>query len=177
MWSIIFVVLSVAIVGLILVVRMQPSNFRISRSISMSAPASEVFGQVNDFHNWRNWSPWEKMDPDLKRTYEGAPSGTGSVYSWSGNKKVGEGRMTLVESHPSDRIRIKLEFLKPFKATNTAEFTFQSEGGNTRVEWAMTGANESFMSKAFCMVMNMDKMVGKDFEKGLASMKETVEAK
>src|SRR5258707_7222228 len=106
-------------------VAIQPSDFRITRTGTISAPAADAFTQVNDFHNWQAWSPWAKRDPAMKQTYEGAPSGTGAIYTWSGSKEVGEGRMTITESRPSELIRIKLEFLKPFKATNTAEFTFK----------------------------------------------------
>ncbi len=171
----ILIALAVIVVVFAVVVAMQPADFRIVRTATISAPPPAVFSQVNDFHKWIAWSPWEKLDPALKRTYDGAPEGTGAVYSWVGNKKVGEGRMTLTESRPSDLVRIKLEFIKPFKATHTTEFTFQPEGGQTLVTWSMTGRN-NFMSKAFCLFMNMDKMVGGDFEKGLASMKSVVEA-
>jgi len=141
----------------------------------MSAPASEVFAQVNDFRKWQAWSPWEKQDPNLNRSYEGAPAGSGSIYSWSGNKQVGEGRMTLAESRPSDLIKITIEFLRPFKATNDVEFTFKPEGNQTTVTWSMIG-RKNFLFKAFGLFMNMDKMVGGDFEKGLANMKAMVEA-
>jgi len=171
----ILIAIAVIILALVVVVAMQPADFRIVRTGTMSAPSPAIFAQVNDFHNWLAWSPWEKLDPALKRTYEGAPAGTGAVYSWVGNKKVGEGRMTLTESRPSDLIRIKLEFIRPFKATNTTEFTFKPQDGQTLVTWTMTGRN-NFMSKAFCLFMNMDKMVGGDFEKGLANMKSVVEA-
>ena len=119
-------------------------------------------------------SPWAKLDPSMKKTHEGAPAGTGAIYSWSGNDQVGEGRMTLTESRPSELIRIKLEFMKPFAATNTTEFTFKPEGNQTMVTWSMFGMN-NFIAKAFGLFMNMDKMVGGDFEKGLASMKSVVE--
>jgi hypothetical protein len=134
-----------------------------------------VFALVNDFHKWMAWSPWEGIDPALKRTYEGPPAGTGTIYSWSGNNKVGEGRMTLTESHPGDRILIKLEFLRPFKATNITEFTFKPNGNQTTVTWNMSGRH-NFISKAFCMFMNMDKKVGGDFEKGLGKMKSVAES-
>jgi hypothetical protein len=172
----ILIALAAIVVVVVIVVAMQPSAFRIVRSATMSAPASLVFAQVNDFHQWQAWSPWEKLDPALKRTYEGAPAGNGAIYSWVGNNKVGEGRMTLTESRPSDLIRIRLEFLRPFKATNTAEFTFKPEGNETLVTWSMSGV-KNFMFKAFGLLMNMDKMVGRDFEKGLAQMKSVVEAK
>jgi hypothetical protein len=170
----ILIAIAVIILALVVVVAMQPSEFRIVRTATMSAPASDAFVQVNDFHNWQAWSPWAKLDSAMKQTYEGAPAGTGAIYSWVGNNKVGEGRMTLTESHPSDLIRIKLEFLKPFKATNTAEFTFKPDGNQTVVTWSMSG-RKNFMLKAFGLVMSMDKMVGDDFEKGLASMKSVVE--
>jgi uncharacterized protein YndB with AHSA1/START domain len=154
---------------------MQPSDFRIARSATISAPAADVFAQVNDFHKWDAWSPWAKIDPTMKQIYDGAPSGTGAIYTWVGDKKVGEGTMTLTESRPNDVVSIKLEFRKPFKATNTAEFTFKPEGDQTVVTWSMSGRN-NFMFKAFGLFMNMDKMLGGEFEKGLASMKSVVEA-
>ncbi len=174
MWPIIAGVIAAVVLLFIIFVAMQPADVRITRSAKMSAPPQAVFAQVNDFHKWTAWSPWEKLDRNLKRTYEGSPAGAGSVYSWSGNKKVGEGRMTLVESYPSDLIRIKLEFFKPFKATNQTDFTFQPQGSDTLVTWTMTGKN-NFMAKAFCMFMNMDKLVGGDFEKGLTALKSIVE--
>jgi hypothetical protein len=157
------------------VVAMQPSEFRIMRSATISAPAAEVFTQVNDFHNWQAWSPWAKLDPAAKNSFAGPPSGTGAVFKWSGNNQVGEGTMTLVESRPSDLIRIKLEFVRPFADTSTAEFTFQPAGNQTAVTWSMSG-RANFVRKAFCLVMNMDKIVGGEFEKGLAQMKAVAEA-
>src|SRR5882672_3251235 len=139
MLTYILIALAAVVVILLIVIALQRGDFRIERSATISAPPQRVFEQVNDFRKWTAWSPWEKMDPNLKRTYEGSPAGTGAVYSWAGNKKVGEGRMTVIDSRPSDLIRIKLEFLKPFQATNTAEFTFQPQGNQTRVVWAMTG--------------------------------------
>src|SRR5258706_8883151 len=143
-------VLAVVMIVFLSLVAMQPADFRITRSATITAPADVVFAQVNDFHKWGAWSPWEKLDPAMKKTHEGASSGTGAIYSWSGNDKVGEGRMMLTESHPSDLIRIKLEFLKPFKATNATEFTFKAEGNQTAVTWTMTG-QKNFLSKAFCL--------------------------
>ena len=158
----------------LIVVAFQPADFRITRSTTIAAPAADVFAQVNDFHNWEAWSPWAKLDPAMKKTYEGPPAGADSVYTWTGNDKVGEGRMTIMESHPNDLIRIKLQFIKPFEATNTAEYTFKQDGNQTTVTWSMYGVN-GFMAKGFNLVMNMDKMVGGDFEKGLAQMKAVVE--
>jgi hypothetical protein len=145
------------------------------RSASVSAPAPTVFAQVNDFHKWEAWSPWAKLDPAAKATFEGPSAGIGAIFRWAGNKEVGEGSMTITESRPSDLIRIKLEFLKPFAATNRAEFTFKPQGDQTVVTWSMEGKN-NFMAKAFCLFMNMDKMVGSQFEKGLANMKALAEA-
>jgi hypothetical protein len=134
-----------------------------------------VFGQVDNFHKWQAWNPWGKLDPAAKQTYEGAPAGAGAIYAWSGNSQVGEGRMTMVESRPSDLIRIKLEFFKPIAGTSTAEFTFKPEGDQTAVTWTMTGTN-GFVAKAMCLVVNMDRMIGGQFEKGLADMKVVAEA-
>jgi hypothetical protein len=159
----------------VVVVAMQPSEFRIVRSATISAPAPAVFAQVNDFHNWEAWSPWAKLDPAAKAIFEGPRAGRGAIFRWAGNEEVGEGSMTITESRPSDLIRIKLEFLKPFEATNTAEFTFKPEGNQTAVTWSMEGQN-NFIAKAVCLFMNMDKMVGGQFEKGLASMKSVTEA-
>jgi hypothetical protein len=170
------IAIAVIVIVLVVIIAMQPSEFRVTRTATISAPPSAVFAQVNDFHNWDAWSPWAKLDPAMKQTHEGSPSGTGAIYSWVGNNKVGEGRMTLTESHPSDLIRIQLEFLRPFKATNTSEFSFNSEGNQRVVTWSMSG-RKNFIFKAFGMVMNMDKMVGGDFEKGLAQMNSLVEAK
>ena len=175
MLEIILIVFAVVIIVFLVVVAIQPSEFRVARSATMSAPAPAVFAQVNDFHKWEAWNPWGKIDPAMKQTYEGAPAGIGAIYTWIGNKEVGEGRMTLSESHPSDLIRIKMEFYKPFAATNTAEFTFKPAGNQTAVTWSMTG-NKNFMAKAIHLFMNMDKMIGGQFEKGLAEMKSIVEA-
>src|SRR6266850_3390384 len=171
----ILIAVGIIVVVFVIIVAMQPADYRIVRSASVSAPAPAVFAQVNDFHNWEAWSPWAKRDPAMKQTYEGAAAGTGAIYMWAGNKEVGEGRMTLTESRPSELIKINLEFIKPFASTCTSEFTFKPEGEQTGVSWSMAGKN-NFIAKAFCMFMNMDKMVGGDFEKGLAKMKSVVES-
>ena len=170
----ILIAIAVILIVLVVVVAMQPSEFRVARSATMSAPAPTVFAQVNDFHKWEAWNPWGKIDPAMKQSYEGAPAGVGAIYTWIGNNEVGEGRMTIIESRPSDLIRIKMEFYKPFAATNTAEFTFKPAGNQTAVTWSMTGHN-NFMAKAIHLFMNMDKMIGGQFDKGLASMKSVVE--
>ena len=166
---------ALVVVVLALIVAMQPSEFRIERSAVIAAPAPAVFAQVDDFHNWKAWSPWAKLDPAAKNWFEGAPSGKGAAFSWAGNNKVGEGRMTITERRPNELIRIKLEFLKPFDATNTAEFTFRPEGERTAVTWSMYGHN-NFISRAVFLFVNMDKALGGEFEKGLASMKSAAEA-
>jgi len=171
----ILIAIAAIVVVFVVVVAIQPSEFRIVRSATISAPAPAVFAQVNDFHNWEAWSPWAKLDPAAKATFEGPSAGTGAIFRWAGNDKIGEGSMTITESRPSDLIRITLEFVKPFAATNTAEFTFEPEGNQTAVTWSMAGKN-NFMAKAVSLFMNMDKMVGGKFEEGLANMKSVVEA-
>jgi hypothetical protein len=163
-----------AVIALLVVVAWQPSELRVSRSARIAAPASEAFTQVNDFRNWSAWSPYQKRDPAMKKTYAGAEQGTGAIYSWNGNNEVGEGRSTIVECRENELIRIKLEFLRPFKCISTAEFTFQPQGRESVVTWSLLGKN-SFMGKAMSLVMNMDKMIGGDFEKGLADLKAVVE--
>ncbi|GMV91074.1 MAG: hypothetical protein AMXMBFR82_08520 [Candidatus Hydrogenedentota bacterium] len=168
-------VLVVAVVVLAIVISTRPSEFRVSRSATIAAPPSIVFAQVNDFHKWEAWNPWGKLDPHMTSTYEGPDQGPGAKYAWVGDKNVGEGRMTIEESQPNERIQIRLEFLKPMKATNTAEFTFQPEGDRTNVTWTMHGEN-NFMGKAVGLFMDMDKMIGDNFEKGLADMKAIAES-
>ena len=170
------VALVLLIVAAAVVVALQPADFRIARQMTMAAPPSAVYPHVNELAKWRDWSPWEKLDPALKRTYEGPASGEGARYAWSGNSQVGEGRMTITESRPSNLVRIKLEFIRPFQATNTSEFGFEPNGNGTLVTWSMKGCN-GLMAKAFGLVMNMDKLIGKDFEKGLSDLKAIVEAK
>lgn len=157
------------------VVAMQPAHYQVERSATINAPQPVVFAQVNDFHKWEAWSPWARIDPAMKTTYSGAAAGNGAMYSWTGNSDVGEGRMTITESRPSDLIKIKLEFLKPFAATNATEFNFIPQGNQTSVKWTMAG-DKNFLMKAFTIFMDMDKMVGNDFEKGLAQMKTVSEA-
>ena len=171
------ILLALAFIALLFIVLIagQPDEFKVFRSATISASPPIVFAQVNDFHKWEAWSPWAKMDPACKNSFAGAPAGTGAIFSWAGNKKVGEGRMTIIESRASDLIRIQLEFFKPFKATNTAEFLFKPEGNQTVVTWSMFGKN-NFPGKVFGLIMNCDKMVGRDFEKGLAALKMVAEA-
>jgi len=178
MSTVILIVLAIVVAAVIIlavVIATRPAEFRVARSTTIAAAPEVVFAHVNDLHKWDDWSPWAKRDPDMTKTHEGAPQGEGAVYSWSGNKDVGEGRMTITESKPPERIVIRLEFLKPFAATNTTTFTFTPQDGKTLVEWSMHGTN-NFMAKAFQLFMNMDNMIGKDFEEGLANMKAVSEA-
>jgi hypothetical protein len=172
----ILVAIVVVVAAVAAFVATRPAEFRVVRTASFAAPAPALFAQVNELRKWEAWSPWAKKDPQMRQTYEGAPAGAGAVTSWVGNKDVGEGRMTIVESRPHELIRFKLEFFKPFAATNDAEFKFKPEGDRTLVTWSMNGRN-NFIGKAMCLVFDMDKMVGGDFEKGFAGIKAIVEGK
>jgi len=166
--------LAALIAAFLVVVWLQPDDYRLTRSTTIMAPAAEIFARVNDLRQWDDWSPWAKLDPNMKQGYEGAPAGTGAMYSWTGNDQVGQGRMTITDSKPSELVKIKLEFIKPWTATNATDFVFTPQGNQTSVKWTMDGDN-TFMGKAFGLFMNMDKMVGGDFEKGLAQMKAVAE--
>jgi hypothetical protein len=171
------ILLALAFIAIIffVIIAGRPDEFIVSRAIKISASPEKIFPHVNDLHKWEAWSPWAKLDPNAKNSFEGADSGTGAAMSWDGNKKIGAGRMTIIESAPDDLIRFKLEFIRPFKATNTAEFTFKPEGSQTVVTWSMAGKS-NFIFKAFGVFMNCDKMCGCQFEKGLAAMKSIAEA-
>ena len=171
---IVIAVLAVLLIGIGGIVAMQPDEFRIVRSTTINAPPEAAFGLVDDFHKWDAWSPWAKIDPNVKNTFEGPARGQGSVFKWSGDDKVGEGSMVIIESLPAQRVRLTLTFIRPFPGVNDVDFAFKPGAGQTQVTWAMAGRN-NFVGKAFCMFMNMDKMVGGDFEKGLASMKQAAE--
>ncbi len=166
----IMIALSLIVAILLIIIARQPSDFRITRSATIAAPSPIIFDQVNDFRRWNDWSPWAKLDPNAKNSFEGPSFGVGSVFKWSGNKDVGEGIMTIEESQSSHRIKIKLEFLEPFAATNATEFTFLPQGNETLVSWSMSGQN-NFIAKAMGLVIDCDKMVGDMFEKGLANLK------
>ena len=172
---IVLAVIFVLIVVLAGIIAMQPPTFTVMRSAKIAAPPSAVFTQVNDFHNWQAWSPWAKLDPNAKNTFEGPSTGKGAVFHWVGNNEVGEGEMTITESRPDELVLIKLEFIKPFASVCDTEFKFQPEGDQTAVTWTMSGPN-TFLSKAIHLVMDMDKMVGGSFDEGLANLKSVVEA-
>ena len=174
MLDIILILVAIAVIIFIIVAAMQPSDFRITRTGSITAPASAVFAQVNDLHKWDAWSPWAKLDPDAKNSFEGPASGVGAIMRWVGNNKVGQGSMTIIESRPDEFISFKVEFLKPFKATNTSEFSLANENDQTTVTWSMYGKN-NFMGKVIGLIMSCEKMVGGQFEKGLAALKSVVE--
>ncbi|MET0679405.1 MAG: SRPBCC family protein [Burkholderiales bacterium] len=156
------------------VVAMQPSEFRVARSGTIAAPVPTVFAQVNDFHKWPAWSPYDKLDPAMKKIYDGPPAGTGASYAWAGNSHAGVGRATITESRPNEFVRIKLDFEQPFAGTAFAEFRFRPDGERTVVEWSLSGTN-NFVAKAVHLFMNMDKMVGGQFEDGLAQLKSVAE--
>ena len=156
----------------LVVVWFQPDNFHIERSATMAAPPSAVFEQVNDFRLWEKWSPWAKLDPQAKYSYEGPSTGAGSIIRWAGNSEVGEGDMTILESRPNELIRIKFDI---FEDTAITEFVFKPDGDKTAVTWSMSGKN-NFIGKAFCLFMNMDKMIGEKYDEGLANIKGIVEA-
>ncbi len=168
-------VLAVCLVVFVAVVFTRPDSFRVERSIEIAAPTTVVFPLLNDFHKWSKWSPWEKLDSNMQRIFEGSPAGVGAIYSWTGNDKVGAGRMSIVNSRLDQQVEIKLEFLKPMRATNTTLFTLTPNGTSTKLSWVMSGHND-FIGKAFCMFMDMDRMVGGDFEKGLAAIKSLAES-
>jgi uncharacterized protein YndB with AHSA1/START domain len=152
-----------------LYVATRPAAFRIARTRTIPARPEAIFALINDFHGWAQWSPWEKVDPSMTRTYEGPAAGEGATYRWSGNGKAGAGSMVITASVPSSRVEIALAFLKPFPANNTALFTLEPDGDNTRVTWAMEGQN-AFPAKAFGVFVNMDEMLGKDFNAGLEAL-------
>jgi len=172
----ILIVIVILIAIFAVIVALQPSEFRIARSITIAAPPATVFAQVNDLHKFQDWSPWAKLDPNAKTTFTGPATGVDSAFSWDGNNNVGAGIMTNIASQPNDLVRFRLDFLKPFAGTNTAEFTFKPEGNQTVVTWSMSGTN-NFVGKAMSLIMNCDKLIGTQFEKGLADLKSVSEAK
>lgn len=174
MITIVLIVLAAAIATLLIVAASKPNIFRVERSAVIQATPDTVHSHIHDFHKWQAWSPWEKLDPELKRTYSGADAGTGTVYEWDGNKKAGAGRMEITESVPGQRVVIQLDFLKPFKASNTTQFAFEPHDGGTRVVWTMSGP-QPFMFKLMGILFNMDAAVGKDFEAGLDALKKVSE--
>ena len=174
MLKIILIVIVVLIAAILAYAATRPGNFQVQRRTSIKAPPEKIFPLIADFHSWTSWSPWEKKDPALKRTYSGAPSGKGAVYAWEGNRNVGSGRMEITEASAPSKIGIKLDFIKPFEGHNLAGFTLQPEGATTTVTWDMHGPM-AYMAKVFGIFVSMDKMIGNDFETGLANLKAVAE--
>jgi hypothetical protein len=162
-----------AVIVLLIVAEMQPPTYHVERTTTIAAGPERIHPLVDDFHNWQRWSPWANLDPNMKVTYSGAPSGPGAVYEWEGNRKVGKGRMEILASQPVET-SIKLDFLKPFESHTTSNFILEPHGAITRVTWTLDGPNTS-MSRVMGIFVSMDKMVGKDFETGLGKLKATAE--
>lgn len=174
MLKVIALVIIVLVIAFLLYVMTRPNTFRVQRSTVINAPPEKIFPLLNDFHSFGLWSPYEKLDPVMKRTYKGAVKGTGAIYEWEGNNKAGKGRMEITESMSPSRIAINLDFEKPFQAHNIIEFMLVPNGNSTEMTWAMHGP-VPFMGKVIHVFMDMDRMVGKDFETGLANLKAIVE--
>jgi uncharacterized protein YndB with AHSA1/START domain len=170
----ILVVLVLIIAALLIYVATRPKTFKVQRAATINAPAQKIFAFINDFHQWPLWSPWEKLDPAMKKSISGAPSGKGAVYEWEGNSKAGKGRMEIVDSTPPSRTDMRLDFEKPFRSNNRTEFVLTPQNNATHVTWTMTGPS-AFMMRLMGVFMNMDNMIGKDFEAGLASIKALAE--
>lgn len=172
--AIIVVILAIAAAAILIIAANKPKTLHVQRAIGIEAPAEKIFPLISDFHQWLKWSPYEQKDPAMKRTYGGANSGKGATYAWDGDKNVGSGRMEILEAAAPSRIVIKLDFFKPFEGHNTAEFTMLPQGDGTHVTWVMHGP-ANFMSRLFQVFLNLDKMIGRDFEAGLARLKTITE--
>jgi uncharacterized protein YndB with AHSA1/START domain len=171
---IIAVILAVAIAAVLILAATKPTTLRVQRSVSINAPPERIFSLISDFHQWVTWSPYEQKDPAMKRTYSGTERGRGAVYAWDGDKNVGSGRMEILDVSAPSKIVIKLDFFKPFEGHNTAEFTMLPQGDGTHVTWLMHGP-ANFMSRLIQVFMNLDNLIGKDFEAGLANLKTITE--
>lgn len=166
--------LAVVVVAVLVYAATKPATFRVQRTAVIKAPPEKVFALVNDLNGWRAWSPYEKKDPAMKRTHSGAPKGKGAIYAWDGDNNVGAGRMEIIEAVEPKLLVIKLDFLRPFEAHNTGEFAFAPVADGTQVTWAIYGPN-LFIGKVMGLFIDMDKMIGKDFEEGLAGLKALAE--
>jgi uncharacterized protein YndB with AHSA1/START domain len=172
--AIIAVILAIAIAAVLILAAAKPDTLRVQRAVRIKAPPEEIFPLISDFHLWRSWSPYEQKDPAMKRTYDGAERGNGAVYAWEGDKNVGSGRMEILEASAPQKVVIKLDFFTPFEGHNTAEFTMLPQGDGTHVTWVMHGPAR-FVTKLIQVFMNLDNMIGKDFEAGLANLKTITE--
>ena len=168
------IVVVVLIAGVLAYATTRPDSFRVERSITIKAAPDKIYPYLDDFNRWAVWSPWEKLDPAMTRSFSGAASGKGAAYAWEGNSKVGAGRMEITDSTPSSKLLIKLDFLKPFEGHNTTEYTLSPTGDSTKLTWAMYGP-APFISKLMGVFVSMDSMIGKDFESGLAKLKDAAE--
>jgi uncharacterized protein YndB with AHSA1/START domain len=173
MFKIIGLIIALVIAGVLIYAATKPDSFRLERSTTIKAPPEKISAYLSDFKQWAAWSPWEEKDPAMKRSFSGAASGKGAVYGWEGNKNVGSGRMEILDVQPQ-KVTIKLDFLAPFEAHNTTEYSLEPQGDGTKVTWAMFGPS-NYMSKVMNVFMSMDKMVGPDFEAGLAKLKAAAE--
>jgi uncharacterized protein YndB with AHSA1/START domain len=171
---VIAVILAVIIAAILILAATKPATLRVQRAVSINAPPERIFSLISDFHQWLSWSPYEQKDPAMKRTYSGAERGSGAVYAWDGDKNVGSGRMEILETSAPQKIVIKLDFFTPFEGHNTAEFTMLPQGDGTHVTWLMHGP-ANFMSRLIQVFMNLDNLIGKDFEAGLANLKTITE--
>jgi len=174
MLATILIVVIVIIAAVLIYAATQANDFVVSRSASIKAPAEAIFPLIDDFRRWPEWSPYEKLDPQMKRTLSGAESGKGAAYAWEGNSKAGTGRMEVTNSVPSSLVSLRLDFERPFRANNTVDFTLTPAGDATTVTWAMKGARP-FIAKLMGLFMNFDKLIGKDFEAGLVNLKRLTE--
>lgn len=172
--GIVVIIVLVVAAGILIYAATRPDAFRVQRSAAIKAPPEKIYALIADLHAWGAWSPYEKKDPAMKRTFSGAASGKGAVYEWDGNKNVGTGRMEIIEASAPSKVAIKLDFLKPFEGHHTAEFTMVSSADGTTVTWAMYGSSP-FMMKVMGTFMNMDRMIGDDFAVGLANLKAVAE--
>ena len=168
--AVVGVLVIISIAGVLALAATKPDAFRVERAASIKAPPEKIFALINDLHGWGAWSPYEKKDPAMKRSFGPITAGTGATYEWEGNRNVGQGRMEVLDATPSNKVLIKLDFLKPFEAHNTAEFTLAPKGDTTLVTWAIYGPS-AFVTKVMGLFFDMDKMIGKDFEAGLADLK------
>jgi len=174
MLRIIAIAVVVLVTAVLVFAATRPDTFRVQRTASIKAPPDKIFPLINDFHKWSGWSPWEKLDPALKRTYSGPESGIGTAYAWEGNNKVGKGRMEIREVSPPSKVEIKLDFERPMEGHNITDFTLEGKGDSTIVTWDMQGPS-SYLAKVMRIFFSMDKMIGKDFETGLANLKAVAE--
>ena len=174
MFKTIAIVIVVAIAAVLVFAATRPGTFEVKRSLVIKAPPEKIYALINDFPSWQSWSPWEKLDPAMKRTLSGAATGKGSVYAWEGDSKVGAGRMEITDTAAASKVTIKLDFIRPFEGHNVAEFTLQPQGETTEVNWVMSGPS-TYITKLMGIFVSMDKMIGKDFEAGLSNLKAIAE--